>query len=180
MEFFYYIIPQYGQIQQNTMQISLYSIYKDDGLVVFNGKKRVKEIKNWSEEFQKTVNRSAGNQHLQFNAEICTPKVNHSLPVEKERVQTVENVKFPFLDIYLRWSPEGYFQFVVFRKKGQQLTYIKKETHQHTQYPTHDPFWSPEPNFQDHLKKTVHSFWGGRQYLPQQRELTPQGRPRTS
>ena len=38
-----------------------HGIYLNDGTVVFNGKKSVNEIKDWLEEFQKTVNRAADN-----------------------------------------------------------------------------------------------------------------------
>ena len=43
-------------------------ITTNDGPVLFKGKKSVKEIKDWLEDFQKTLNRAAGNQHLQFTA----------------------------------------------------------------------------------------------------------------
>ena len=44
-------------------------IYRDDDQVFFKGKKKASEIKDWLEEFQKTVNTAAGNQHLQFTEE---------------------------------------------------------------------------------------------------------------
>ena len=43
-------------------------IYRDDGLVVFKGEKKEREIRDWLEEFQQTVNKAAGNQHLNFTA----------------------------------------------------------------------------------------------------------------
>ena len=58
-------------------------IYIYDGLVVFKGKKKASEIKYWIEEFQKTVNTAAGNQHLQFTVEIWTNEANSPTP-EKE------------------------------------------------------------------------------------------------
>ena len=36
-----------------------HGIYRDDGLVLFKGKKSVKEIKDWLDEFQKTVDKAA-------------------------------------------------------------------------------------------------------------------------
>ena len=57
-------------------QKNYHGIYQDYGLVVFRVKKSVKEIKYWLEEFQQTVNRSVGNQQLQFNADICTTDAN--------------------------------------------------------------------------------------------------------
>ena len=61
-----------------------HGIYRDDGLVVFKGKKKASEIKDWLEEFQKTVNTAAGNQHLQFTAEIWTNEVNSPTPAKED------------------------------------------------------------------------------------------------
>ena len=44
-----------------TNPTTYHSIYRYDSLVVFKGKKSVNEIKDWLEEFQKTVNGAAGN-----------------------------------------------------------------------------------------------------------------------
>ena len=44
-----------------------HGIYQDDDLVVFKGKNKSNEIKDWLEEFQQTVNTAAGNQHLQIH-----------------------------------------------------------------------------------------------------------------
>ena len=50
-------------------------------------------------------------------------------PTKKEdRVQVVAKDEFPFLDMKMSWSPEGGLQFGVFRKKGQQLKYVGKES----------------------------------------------------
>ena len=102
-------------------------IYRDDGLVVFKGKKSVKVIKYWLDEFQKTVDKAAGNQHLQFTAEIWKPDENPPPQAKKERVQIATKDKFPFLDMEMRWTPEGELNFSVFRKAGQQLKYVGKE-----------------------------------------------------
>ena len=47
-----------------------HGIYHDEGMVVFKGKKSVQEIKDWLLEFQKTVDRAAGNQHFHFTSKI--------------------------------------------------------------------------------------------------------------
>ena len=57
-----------------------HGIYQDDSLVVFKGKKKASEIKYWLEEFHQTVNTAAGNQHLQFTAEIWTNEENSPTP----------------------------------------------------------------------------------------------------
>ena len=60
-----------------------HGIYRYDGLVVFKGKKKASEIKYWLEEFQKTVNTAAGNQHLKFTADIWTDGANSPTPKRK-------------------------------------------------------------------------------------------------
>ena len=57
-------------------------IYRDDGLVVFKVKKKASEIRDWLEEFQQTGNKAAGNQHLQFTAEIWTKEENSPTPAK--------------------------------------------------------------------------------------------------
>ena len=59
-----------------------HGIYIDDGLVVFKGNNIAREIKDWLEEFQKTVNKTAGNQQLQFTAEILTTEENSPTPTK--------------------------------------------------------------------------------------------------
>ena len=104
-----------------------HGIYRDDGLVVFKGKKKASEIIYWLEEFQQKVNKAAGNQHLHFTAEIWMTEDNSPTPGKEERVQIVMNGEFPFLDMKMSWSPEGGLQFGVFRKNGQQLKYVGKD-----------------------------------------------------
>ena len=60
-----------------------HGIYRDGGLVVFKGKKSVREIKYWLDDFQKTVDKAAGNQHLQFAAEIWKP--DETPPLKQKR-----------------------------------------------------------------------------------------------
>ena len=67
--------------------------------MVFKGKKKSSEIKDWLEEFQQMVNTAAGNHHLQFTAEIWTNKANSPTPEKEDRVQIVTNNEFPFLDM---------------------------------------------------------------------------------
>ena len=55
----------------------------DDGLVVFEVKQKASVIKDWLEEFQQTMKKAAGNQHLQFTTEIWTNEANSPTP-EKE------------------------------------------------------------------------------------------------
>ena len=72
--------------------------------MVFTGKKSAREVKDWLEEFQQTVNKSAGNQHLQFTAEICKNEENAPTPVKEEIIQIVTNDNFLSLDMKMSWS----------------------------------------------------------------------------
>ena len=96
--------------------------------MVFKGKKEINEIKDWLEKFQQTVNLAARNQHLKFAAEIWIDRANPPTPEKEYRVQIVAKDEFPFLDMKMSWSPEGELQFGVFRKKGQQLKCVGKES----------------------------------------------------
>ena len=49
-----------------------HGIYHNEGMVVFKGKKSVQEIKDWLSDFQQTVDRAAGNQHLHLTSKIWT------------------------------------------------------------------------------------------------------------
>ena len=60
----------------------------------------------------------AGNQNLQFTAEIWTNEADSSNPEKEDRVQIVKNNEFPFFYMKMSWSPEGDLQFGVFRKGG--------------------------------------------------------------
>ena len=51
-----------------------------------------------------------------------------SLLEKEDWVQIVTNDELPFLDTKISWSPEVDLQFGVFRKKGQQLKYVEKES----------------------------------------------------
>ena len=98
--------------------------------MVFKGKKKASEIRDWIEKFQQIVNKAAVNQHLQFTAETWTTEEKSPTPAKEERVQIVTNEKLPFIDMKTSWSPEEDMQFGVFRKKGQQLkSFGKKSTH---------------------------------------------------
>ena len=49
-------------------------------------------------------------------------------PEKEYRVQIVTNDEFLFLDMKMSWFPEGDLQFGIFRKKGQKLKYVGKES----------------------------------------------------
>ena len=47
---------------------------------------------------------------------------------KEDRVQTVTKDEFPFLDMKMKWTPRSELDFSVFRKPGQQLKYVGKES----------------------------------------------------
>ena len=49
-------------------------IYRDDGIAVITGQHARSSIKQWLDDFQKEVDELAGNDFLQFTAEIWTPQ----------------------------------------------------------------------------------------------------------
>ena len=111
-----------------------HGIFRDDGLVVFTGRKSAREVKDWLEEFQQTVNKAAVNQHLQFTAKICITKEKFPTPAKEERFQIVKKDKLPFQDVKMSWSPEVDLKSGMFSKQGQQLKYFSKEI-SHTPVP---------------------------------------------
>ena len=74
---------------------------------MFKGNKKAIKIRDWIEEFQKKVNKSAGNQHLKFTAEIWTKEKNSPTPAKEEIFQIVTNDELTFLDMQMSWSPKG-------------------------------------------------------------------------
>ena len=74
------------------------------------------------------MDKAAGNQHLQFTAEIWKSDENSPSQAEEYRVQIVMKDEFPFLDMNMKWTPERKQNFSVFRKFGQQSKYIGKES----------------------------------------------------
>ena len=58
-------------------------IYRDNGLLVFKGKKSLSEIKIWGEDFQSRVHKITDNDYLQLICKIWMPKSSPS--TDKER-----------------------------------------------------------------------------------------------
>ena len=72
-------------------------------------------------EFQKTVEKAAGNQHLQFTPEIWMNNTNMTHYAKKNNVKMATNNKWSFLDMKMIWSHEEYLKFLVFRKIGTAI-----------------------------------------------------------
>jgi hypothetical protein len=97
-------------------------IYRDDGLVVMNGKKSNADIEDWLENFQKRVNEVTGYEGLVFTVSIWRGKEEDESKHPKAEI--VKSSFFPFLDMKMTWSEEGDLRFGVYLKPGQQLKYL--------------------------------------------------------
>ena len=84
---------------------------------MFTREKSAREVKDWPEEFQQTVNKAVENQHLQFTAEIWTNEETPPTPAKEEIFQIVTNDELPFLDMKMSCPPEGDLQLSVFSKQ---------------------------------------------------------------
>ena len=113
-----WLLPTRFEKAKANFRPSIYHIiYRDDGLVVFKGEKKARNIRDRLEQFHQTANKAVGNQNLQFTAEIWTKEDNSPTPAKEERGQIVMNDEFPFLEMKMSCSPEGDLEFGVFRKK---------------------------------------------------------------
>ena len=101
-------------------------IYRDDGLLVFKGKKSLPEIQIWRDKFQEKIDEIAGNDYLQFTCEIWNPGGRPSRN-ETETTSMVTKKVFPFLDLEFFWDDSRRLEFQVHRKKNQLLKYLNKE-----------------------------------------------------
>ena len=104
--------------------------YRDDGLVVFPGRKTHPQIVAWLQQFQARVNELADGDYLQYTCELWADPAYQ--PVEpasgenKSKVKVNTTSKFPYLDMEFSWHPNGQLQFGVHLKPNQQLKYLNK------------------------------------------------------
>lgn len=102
----------------------LKGIYRDDGLVVFDGDLKKGDVGAWLNEFQGSVNELAGSDFLRFTAEVWgKDKDDDSV---HEMVKVCKRESFPYLDMEMYWSKGGDLHFRVHMKENQQLKYLNK------------------------------------------------------
>ena len=78
------------------------------------------------------MEKASGNQHIKLTDEIRTDNMNPPIYDNKYRVNISAANGLHFLDINTSWSPEGDMKFGIFRKKVNQLKYVRK-------FSTHTP-----------------------------------------
>ena len=109
--------------QRHFRKAQYHRIYRDDGIVVFPGKRRLEEMRDWLDGFQRNVNRMLGSDKLQFTATLW--QMNEPWGGDGGgKVTVCTDLVFPYLDMALSWSSNGSLQFSVFCKPNQQLKYL--------------------------------------------------------
>ena len=104
-------------------------IYRDNGLLLFKGKKSLSEIKRWREDFQIRVHKIAGNQYLQFTCKIWMPNTSSSR-YKQDYVSEIAIITFPYLDLEFLWNADGQLEYQVNQKPNKKLKYLnKRSTH---------------------------------------------------
>ena len=98
-------------------------IYRDDGIAVFNGDWKKRNIVDWLDKFQSNVDICVGSEHLQFTAEVWGADKNDSTASKK--VKVIKSNSFPYLDLELFWK-KSELQFRIHKKPNQQLKYLNK------------------------------------------------------
>ena len=73
-------------------------IYSDDGLLVFESRRSISEIRIWRDKFQWKVYRIMGNDYLQFICETWNPGGRLTRNETKTTSMVTDKV-FPFLDL---------------------------------------------------------------------------------
>jgi hypothetical protein len=106
-------------------QTDYFGIYRDDGIAIYNNIKSQTDIQKWLQAFQNEVNRIAGNEFLQFTAEVWKPN-GEKIPKLDNKVQTNTDTFFPFLDMQLTWNEANGLSFGVHLKPNQELKYLNK------------------------------------------------------
>ena len=98
-----------------------YSIYRDDGIIVFRGKWTTCHIADWLKKFQSHVNTIVGNAHLIFTALVWT---NSPYDSNLDKISLICDNRFLYLDMELYWDKWNNLKTRVYWKPNQALKYI--------------------------------------------------------
>ena len=79
-------------------QTKYYGIYRDDGIAVFEGQWTYDDIALWRDGFQKSVNKLAGDDALQFTCSAWLDRTKREVPQEEHNkmVSVESSPKFPY------------------------------------------------------------------------------------
>ena len=105
-----------------------HGIYRDDGIVVFKGKKIYDDILTWHDNFQAKVNQLTGGDYLQFTCEIWADPKHQPLPqpptsTTSHLIEINTTQAFPYLDMEFYWYNKA-LAFKVHLKPNQCLKYL--------------------------------------------------------
>ena len=81
-------------------------IYRDDGLLVFKGRRSMSDIRICRGNFQEKVDKISGNDQLQFTCDTCYLGASPSRNETKNTSMVTEKL-FLFLDLELFWYNSG-------------------------------------------------------------------------
>ena len=99
-----------------------YGIYRDDGLVILNGKKSKEEIENWLQTFQQKVDETLQDNGLIFTCCLWNRNFKGDKKELKGKKVSVDiNDYFPYLDMQFLWDEKNKLKFEVYLKPGQRL-----------------------------------------------------------
>ena len=99
-------------------------IYRDDGIVLFKGNKKKRDVIRWLGRFQKRVNELTNSNRLQFTAEVWgQDKRDRSI---SKTVKVDCGKYFAYLDTKMSWNQDDELQFGVYMKENQNLKYLNK------------------------------------------------------
>ena len=114
--------------QQHFQQTKYHGIYRDDGIAVFTGQWSYDMIVKWRDNFQKSVNKLAEGDYLQFTCSMWLDQTRRTCPTTEynNKVSVERSNAFPYLDMELVWSKQAELNFQVHLKPNQQLKYLNK------------------------------------------------------
>ena len=114
--------------QQHFEQTEHHGLYQDDGFAVFKGQWKYKDISEWRDNFQQSVNELAGGDYLQFTCSVwLNNKSNPTTTNQTNPKVSIESSNaFPYLDMELYWANNGELQFRVHLKPNQELKCLNK------------------------------------------------------
>ena len=119
-----YILKKIPGMFRNT---DMFKIYRDDGIVVFNGKVNREYVHNWVGDLQRRAHRvtksPVGESLVRFTAVLWG---DDDGGFDSNVVEMDPRLAFPFLDMEMRWAETNELHFQVHLKKDQRLQYLNK------------------------------------------------------